>query len=455
MQIFIFRRDLRLEDNTTLNAICKNNSPILPIFCFDPRQINPINNPYFSNNSVQFMCESLVDLSSNIEEKGGKLYIFEGNPEDVLDKLSKDLEIECVGCNRDYTPFSKMRDEKIAQFCEKNKMEFVQMEDICINPVGSVKTGQGKIYQKFTPFYNKAKTQPITAPTILRKYNFFNGSISLEKTNLQKYYKENPDILHKGGRANALQQLAKICNNKDYKETRDIPSIPTTEMSAYNKYGCISIREFMKKLEETVGLENGIARQLYFRDFYYNIMEYNPRLLTAADSYEERFNKIKWDKPDKKMVDAFQNGLTGFPIIDAGIRQMQKTGFMHNRVRMLVASFWTKDLLYDWRIGEMFFATQLYDYDPSQNNAGWQTVAGTGASALDWFQVMNPWTQTQKFDPECKYVKQWIPELAKVRPTQILNWDKEWKYNRKTGYPKPIVNHTKRREIMLKAYKKL
>ena len=120
---------------------------------------------------------------------------------------------------------------------------------------------------------------------------------------------------------------------------------------------------------------------------------------------------------------------------------------------MLVSSFWTKDLLYDWTIGEKFFATQLYDYDPTQNNSGWQTVAGTGASALDWFQVMNPWTQTKKFDPECKYIKEWIPELEKVKPSTILEWEKEWKYNRKSGYPKPIVNHTKRRDIMLKRYR--
>ena len=453
MQIFIFRRDLRLEDNTTLNTLSKSSSPILPIFIFDPQQINPNANPYFSNNCVQFMCECLQDLSSSISDKNGKLYIFEGSPTTILTKLSKELQIESVGCNRDYTPFSKERDNKITEWCHQNNAEFIQKEDICINPIGSIRTAANKVYQKFTPFYNKASKVPVAPPVILRKYNFCNDKIALEETELEKYYKENKEILHKGGRTCALEQLGKICDNEKYKETRDIPSIPTTEMSAYNKFGCISIREFMKKLEETVGLENGIARQLYFRDFYYNIMEYNPRLLITGEAYEEKFNKIKWDKPDKKMVDAFQNAQTGFPIIDAGIRQMLATGFMHNRVRMLVSSFWTKDLLYDWRIGEMFFANNLYDYDPSQNNAGWQTVAGTGASALDWFQVMNPWTQTQKFDPECKYIKKWIPELQKVKPSEILNWDKQWKYNRKSGYPKPIVNHSKQREIMLKRYK--
>lgn len=452
MQIFIFRRDLRIEDNTTLNFLNEKSEKILPIFIFDPVQVDPKKNKYFSDNCVQFMCESLEDLRKSIKDRGGELNIFEGDVIDVLRELIEENDVVSIGCNKDYTPFSNERDNRIRLLCEEKNIEFVQKEDICILPVGSVRTGGGTIYKKFTPFYNKAKIKKVSQPLYLRKYNF--ESRLLSNKDLRLYYEKNDNILHKGGRKNGLKQLDKLCENEDYKETRDIPSIATTEMSAYNKFGCISIREFMKKLKETVGWENGIARQLYFRDFYYNVMEFNPRLLKNGSSFEEKWNKIKWDKMDKKMVDAFKNGKTGFPIIDAGIRQLLKTGFMHNRCRMLVASFWTKDLLYDWREGERFFATKLYDYDPIQNNSGWQTVAGTGASALDWFQVMNPWTQTEKFDPECKYIKTYIPELKDLKTSDILKWEKTWKYNKKTGYPKPIVNHTKRREIMLKRYKK-
>jgi deoxyribodipyrimidine photo-lyase len=193
-------------------------------------------------------------------------------------------------------------------------------------------------------------------------------------------------------------------------------------------------------------LDKDISRELYFRDFYYNIIYYYPHILGSA--FEKKWDKIKWEKPVPKILDAFYQGRTGFPIIDAGIRQMTTTGFMHNRVRMLVASFFTKDLLYDWRIGERFFANHLYDYDPTQNNCGWQVVAGFGPSALDWFRVMNPWLQTQKFDPECDYIKKWVPELSKYTAKQIIN--QEWDAK---DYPHPIVNHEEAKKKMMSVYK--
>lgn len=440
-QIFIFRRDLRIEDNTTLNYLLTFPEKIIPIFIFDPIQISPKENPYFSNNCVQFMCESLEDLGENISKKGGKLLLLEGDVIKILQKMLK-LKIVRIGVNQDYTPFSTKRDEMIKTFCQNNKIEFVSNQDICILPIGSVKTGGNTIYKKFTPFYNKAVTMKVPLPKT-NKFNFANISIG-KNVNMKKYYKPNPNILHHGGRKNALDQLKLIPS--DYSQTHDIPSIPTTEMSAYNKFGCISIREFMEKLKN----HKKIARQLYFRDFYYNVYFYYPDIFTQTAN--PKWNNIKWDKPSQKYLNAFYEGKTGFPIIDAGIRQLLTTGFMHNRVRMLVASFFTKDLLYDWKIGERFFAINLYDYDPIQNNAGWQTVTGTGASALDWFQVMNPWTQTLKFDPDCIYIKNWIPELRDVDNKIILNWDKE--SDDKINYPRPIVNHDQRRDIMLAAYRK-
>lgn len=443
-QLFIFRRDLRITDNTTLNKLLQSPHPIIPIFIFDPKQIIPKNNPFFSNNCVQFMCESLEDLSKEIKKNGGHLNYFHGDPVRVLGEIVKKHKISRIGVNMDYTPFSRKRDESISKFCSENAIEFISEEDICILPVGSIRTGNATIYKKFTPYYNKAKLLPVPLPST-QKFNFANLKINKE-INLKKYYKYNANILHKGGRANALLQLERM--PKDYPKTHDIPSIATTEMSAYNKFGCISIREFMKKCKETKN--DAIARQLYFRDFYYNIIYYYPDILAKSLPFEKKWEKIRWDTPSPKYLIPFENGKTGFPIIDAGIRQMLTTGFMHNRVRMLVASFFSKDLLYDWRIGEKFFAINLYDYDPTQNNSGWQTVAGTGASALEWFRVMNPWTQTEKFDPECKYIKEWIPELRDVPVEKILKWETDWD---EEIYPKPIVNHDERREIMLKRYK--
>jgi deoxyribodipyrimidine photo-lyase len=442
-QLFIFRRDFRIQDNTALEALHEYPEPIIPVFIFAPDQIDPTKNPYFSNNCVQFMCESLLDLEKNIEAKGGHMNFFHGDTIAILEKLLKSpkYKITRIGVNQDYTPYSRTRDEKIEALCKKHGVEFLSREDICIQPIGSVKTGSGTIYKKYTPYYNKAKELPIRKPVGRTTFNFAKFQISPKNSSglLTKFYKKNPNLLHTGGRENALRQLAHLPT--DYQKTRNIPSIPTTELSAYNKFGCISIRELMEKLDKD------ISRELYFRDFYYNIIYYYPYILGGA--FEKKWDKIKWDKPAPKILTAFYEGLTGFPIIDAGIRQMRTTGFMHNRVRMLVASFFTKDLLYDWRIGERFFANNLYDYDPTQNNCGWQVVAGFGPSALDWFRVMNPWLQTEKFDPECVYIKKWVPELSIYSPKQIIN--QEW--NAK-DYPRPIVNHEEAKKKMMAAYKR-
>ena len=441
-QLFIFRRDLRIQDNTTLEVLHKFPEPIIPIFIFSPDQIDPIKNPYFSNNCVQFMCESLEDLEKNIIAKGGKMNYFYGNTITILEKLLKisKYKIIRIGINQDYTPYSRERDKKIEALCNKKGIEFLTREDICIQPIGSVKTGAGTIYKKYTPYYNKAKELPIRKPILRSSFNFSKIQLSPKSSSslLTKFYKKNPNLLHQGGREHALKQLTHIPT--DYQKTRNIPSISTTELSAYNKFGCISIRELMEKLG------TDISRELYFRDFYYNIIYYYPYIFGGA--FIDKWDKIKWDKPAPKMLDAFYEGRTGFPIIDAGIRQMTTTGFMHNRVRMLVASFFTKDLLYDWRIGERFFANHLYDYDPTQNNCGWQVVAGFGPSALDWFRVMNPWLQTEKFDPECMYIKKWVPELSKYTAKQIIN--QEWDAK---DYPRPIVNHEEAKKKMMVVYK--
>ena len=441
-QLFIFRRDLRIQDNTGLDFLHQYPEPIIPVFIFAPDQIDPQKNPYFSNNCVQFMCESLCDLEKNIEAKGGRMNYFYGDTITILEKILKNskYKIARIGVNQDYTPYSRTRDEKIEALCKKNGIEFWSKEDICIQPIGSVRTGSGTIYKKYTPYYNKAKELPIRKPVGRTSYNFAKFQVSPKgsRSLLTKFYKKNPNLLHPGGRENALKQLAHL--PADYQKTRNTPSIPTTELSAYNKFGCISIRELMSKLDKD------ISRELYFRDFYYNIIYYYPYILGGA--FDKKWDKIKWDKPSPSLLRAFYEGQTGFPIIDAGIRQMTTTGFMHNRVRMLVASFFTKDLLYDWRIGERFFANNLYDYDPTQNNCGWQVVAGFGPSALDWFRVMNPWLQTEKFDPECVYIKEWVPELSNYSAKQIINQDWDAK-----DYPRPIANHEDAKKKMMAAYK--
>jgi deoxyribodipyrimidine photo-lyase len=443
--VFIFRRDLRIIDNTTLIEASKLSNEILPIFIFDPRQIEPEKNEYFSNNCVQFMIESLEDLDKQLAEKGSRLFYFYGIPEEVLKNIQKEFKFEKVFFNKDYTPFSKKRDENISK-----DFEAISYDDIIINPFDEIRTGSGTVYMKFTPFYNKAKLLPLKKANNYDVKNFTKKSLKLKceyKKNIHDFYTNNPNILHNGGRKNAIIQLNKICEQKNYEETRDIPSIPTSQLSAFNKFGCISIRELFDKLKVTIGLENGFARQLYFRDFYYYIVNYYPKVLEGKSFYE-KFDKIKWTN-NPVYFDAWKKGLTGIPLVDSGMRQMLWTGFMHNRVRMLVASFLTKNCGIDWRWGEKWFANYLGDYCVIQNNCGWESTNGMGPSPLEWFRIMNPITQAKKYDKNCLYIKKWIPELKDIDCKDILNMTIDYT---KTSYPKPIVDISKSREEALKRY---
>lgn len=444
--VFIFRRDFRISDNTTLIEASKLSNEILPIFIFDPRQIEPEKNEYFSNNCVQFMIESLEDLNKQLVEKGSRLFYFYGIPEEVLKNIQKEFKFEKVFFNKDYTPFSKKRDENISK-----EFETISYDDIIINPFDEIRTGGGTIYKKFTPFYHKVKLLPLKKANNYDVKNFTKKTLKLKceyKKNIHDFYTNNPNILHNGGRKNAIIQLNKICEQKNYEKTRDILSIPTSQLSAFNKFGCISIRELFDKLKATIGLENGFARQLYFRDFFYYIVNYYPKVLEGKSFYE-KFDKIKWTN-NLAYFDAWKKGITGIPLVDSAMRQMLCTGFMHNRVRMLVASFLTKNCGIDWRWGEKFFSNMLYDYDISQNNAGFQTVAGSHSSALEWFRIMNPITQAKKYDKNCLYIKKWIPELKDIDCKDILNMTIDYS---KTSYPKPIVSIEESRKKALEMYK--
>lgn len=458
--IVFFRRDLRIPDNYAIQKAIEQTSSgnlILPIFCFDPRQVGKVNQ-YRSSSAILFMVQSLIDLDSILQKQyKSRLFYFYGEPHKVLESLCSILpNLHSVVLNYDMTPFSKNRDLKLQEICESYKVQFIGTWGEFMFPPRTILTGTGKYYEKFTPFYNKAKTYPL--PDVLpnfKKIPFVSTKLEIPnefKQNLMEVVPKNgfPDgfkILHEGGRTSLLQRWNDVKKLKNYQETRDIPSLHTTEWSAALKFGCISVREAICKLDEEVGLENGIVRQLYFRYFYFQVMNENPRLLEKNEAFLVKWNQMPYQKPNEEWLNAWKEGKTGFPIIDAGIRQMLKTGFMHNRVRMLVASFLNKDLGIDWRIGEQYFAEKLYDYDPSQNNAGWQSTNGMGASALDWMRVMNPWTQTRKFDADAIYIKEWVPELRNFSVDEILNWD----INHTNGkdYPIPIVSHSERAKIYL------
>ena len=462
-KIVWFRRDLRLDDHdallSALSSLSKQKT-ILPVFIFDPRQVSS-SNQYRSAPSLSFLVESLRDLDQQLRGHNSRLFVFHGLPHTIFSQLVPQLPaLRSLHCHLDCTPFSQTRDEAVQEVCQKHDIAWEGSWGELMFPPKTILTGSGTIYQKFTPFYNKAKKHSLPKPRSLPKNpSFASSRLSFSQESKpnweEEYVPALPDdftILHHGGRTAFLKRWNSVKELKDYNKTRNYPEESTTEWSAALKYGLVSIREALAQLERTVGLENGIARQLYFREFYYQVMVAHPRQLQTNrpgknKAFLEKWEGYSYGKPNKKWLKAWKEGKTGFPIIDAGMRQMLHTGFMHNRVRMLCASFLNKDLGIDWRIGEQYFAEKLYDYDPTQNNAGWQSTCGMGASALDWYRVMNPWTQTKEYDPDAAYIKEWVPELHEVPIETIFNWDAAKESINQ--YPLPIVSHDERRQLYL------
>ena len=438
LAIHLFRRDLRLEDNTALIEALKNSEKLIPCFILDKRQLE--NNAYRSDNLIEFMQNSLIELDDMLKTKGSRLYLFYGEIEKVLDKIIQKQAIDAVFFNADYTPFSIKRDEKIKKLCQKNETACNLFHDALINPPGAVLKNDGKPYSIFTPFYKKAKIIPVNKTLKNTYVNYYTEKIKeeVDKKIFEKILpQKNNSILLKGGRKEAMSLLEKTKALQNYAEERNIPSKKGTSLlSAHNKFGTVSIREVYHGVSTRLGTETPLLTELYWRDFFSHIVLHFPHVIGA--SFYEKYNSIKWEN-DKKKFNAWCEGKTGFPIIDAGMRELNTSGWMHNRVRMITASFLVKDLHIDWRWGEKYFAQKLIDYDPAVNNGNWQWAASTGCDAQPYFRIFNPWTQQKKFDSDSVYIKKWIPELKKLSTKEINSLDQKWPEN--LSYPKPIVKH--------------
>ena len=434
--LFIFRRDLRLTDNTGLLAALEQSQRVIACFIFDPAQISD-ENRYKSNNAVQFMLDCLDDLASQLEQKGGKLHLFHGHPNDVLTTLIKEHNLDAVFVNHDYTPYSIKRDKALASICEKRDVAFNAYHDALLNPPQAALKSDGTPYSIFTPYFNHASAIPVAAPCANNHTNY--ATISNDHAQLKNILAERNDQLFvQGGRAACNKILAKLANYKNYEHERDIPAIEgTTGLSAYLKFGTCSVREVYQAINQVLGKAHPLLRQLYWRDFFTHIAYNKPHVFGHA--FNPKYEHIKWER-DIRKFQRWCTGTTGFPIIDAGMRQLNATGWMHNRVRMIVASFLVKDLLIDWRMGEQYFAIKLVDYDPAVNNGNWQWAASTGCDAQPYFRIFNPWLQQKNFDPDCRYIKHWVPELARLSPAHIHEWYKT-AVQPSSPYPKPMVDH--------------
>lgn len=441
--LFIFRRDLRTYDNTTLNQIISKNPKmeIIPIFIFNKKQIEEKENRYYSKNAVQFLFESLDELDFL------NFFYTSTNDIDVISKLYDKYKFETIAFNKDYTPFAIKRDAEIGKWASSKNISVISYEDYTIHNMGEIVKDDNKPYLKFTPYYRKSilkKPRPLFSET---KFNFITDkSKSINNYNHLRPA-ENKMISVNGGRKKALEILGKLKKGQfnNYDKDRDYPYLDkTTKMSAYIKFGCLSIREIYYSLP----LTHGIVRELFWHDFYAIITFYFPYIFN--NSFIKKYDAVKWNN-NEEFFNKWKQGKTGFPIVDAAMRQLNTIGWMHNRCRMIVASFLVKNLLIDWRKGEEYFARSLVDYDPSSNNGGWQWCASTGTDSQPYFRIFSPTLQMKKYDPECIYIKKWVKELKDVPNKVILNW--ETKQDQIINYPIPIINTKTTAAVFVKTFK--
>jgi deoxyribodipyrimidine photo-lyase len=444
--LFIFRRDLRLHDNTGLNEALRLSEKVIPCFIFDPRQIEP--HAYQSNPGLRFMLQSIDDLERQLKTAGGKLALYHASPQAVITQLFAQQQIEAVFINRDYTPFSRLRDAEIAKVCSQLGIALHVLPDALLTePEQAVKSDRTP-YKVFTAFYNNARTFPVAVPQAFEKRIFLNAATVFAANQIKVSY-DPTMVIMPGGRQQALSILNHLGNYQDYAHDRDYPFLnATSRLSAHIKFGTCSIREVYYAIVEQLGSEHPLLRQLYWRDFFTHIAYHFPRVFGHA--FIEKFDHLEWDG-NTDYFQAWCEGKTGFPIVDAGMRELNTTGFMHNRVRMITASFLVKDLHIDWRWGERYFAQHLIDYDPCVNNGNWQWAASTGCDAQPYFRIFNPWLQQQKFDPLCRYTYRWLPELKAHTFDMIHRWDKK---RVECSYPAPMIDHGRESRITKERYKK-
>ena len=373
--------------------------------------------------------------------------LFHASPHAVISQLFAQHKIAAVFVNRDYTPFSQQRDNEIAAICRDLGIRFNTLPDaLLIEPEQGLKCDHTP-YKVFTAFYNHARQIPVALPKTFEKCYLLKLTTECTVNQFEQFCDITMPIIP-GGRQATLSLLNQISNHENYSQCRDYPSNDaTTKLSAHLKFGTCSVREAYYAIVNQLGNEHPLLRQLYWRDFFTHLAFNFPRIFGQA--FLPKFGHLEWDNYPN-YFEAWCKGKTGFPIVDAGMRELNATGFMHNRVRMITASFLVKDLHIDWRWGERYFAQHLVDYDPCVNNGNWQWAASTGCDAQPYFRIFNPWKQQQKFDPDCGYIYRWIPELKTIPVDMIHHWGKK---QIECDYPSPIIDHSKESRIAIERYK--
>lgn len=425
VNIFWFRRDLRFEDNRALYEATKSEMQVLPLFIFDTDILSQLEDK--NDRRVDFVFQALSDLQSKLTAMDRSLCIRVGKPLDIFKTLLEEYDVKAVYTNSDYEQSAIARDRAIEAFLSTNSIRFHSFKDQVIFEWNQVLKANGEPYTIFTP-YSKVWKQKLS-DNDLRPYpseDFISKFIPMEHSSFPSL----ADIgFHKTDIVFSTPMLDKniIAN---YENSRNIPAIEgTTRLSIHLRFGTISIR---KIVAYALATNEQWLNELIWREFFMSILVHFPHVETGA--FRKKYEAIAW-RNDEKDFEAWCEGRTGYPMIDAGMRQLNETGWMHNRVRMIVASFLSKHLLIDWRWGEAYFANKLIDYELSSNNGNWQWAAGCGCDAAPYFRVFNPTEQTKRFDPELKYIRKWIKEFDTL------------------DYPQPIVEHSFARNRALEVYK--
>lgn len=437
ISIFWFRRDLRLQDNAGLYHALKGKHPVLPLFIFDTEILDKLEDK--KDARVAFIIDAIAALHQALQQLNSSIIIKYGKPTEIWRQLLKDYKIAAVYTNHDYEPYANERDKTVENLLQQHDIPFYTYKDQVIFEKNEILKEDGKPYTVFTPYSKKwrAKLEAESEKSDLEKGSFYLQSYPTEEY-LANLYQTKPLPLIRleeiGFQPTNIEIPSKIVARsliKNYDKTRDFPAVDgTSRLGIHFRFGTISIRE---KARNALLLNDTYLNELIWRDFYAMILAHFPHVV--KQSFRPAYDQIEW----RNKEDEFQKwsaGQTGYPIVDAGMRELNATGYMHNRVRMITASFLTKHLLIDWRWGEAYFAMKLLDYDLASNNGGWQWAAGSGTDAAPYFRIFNPIAQQEKFDPDLKYVKKWVPE-----------------YNT-TKYAKPIVDHKFARERALEMYKK-
>lgn len=420
LAIFWFRRDLRLEDNVALFNALNSSNKVVPIFIFDEEILDNLPK---NDARVSFIYQTLEQLDTDLKAIGSSLLIKKGNPLEVWKTITSEFDISAVYTNKDYEPYALQRDAEIHDFLKSKSIDFLSYKDQVIFEKAEVTKNDGLPYTVYTPYKNKW-LQKFNAEEDLKNYD-------INFNNFYQFTSEIPSLKFIGFNESSIKvQSYNLSNLANYDEIRDFPFIDKTSyLSPYFRFGLVSVRKMVQFALKTNAT---FLNELIWREFFMQVLFHFPKVVT--NNFKQKYDAVPW-RNNEAEFEKWCKGETGYPMVDAGMRQLNKTGYMHNRVRMITAGFLCKHLLIDWRCGEAYFAEKLLDYELSANNGNWQWAAGTGCDAAPYFRVFNPEAQLKKFDKELQYIRKWIENFDELT------------------YPQPMVEHKFARKRAISTYK--